>query len=72
MGDGGAFLLVRALLVPHAEEEVGFFRTGCSSSDMTITSLLGGFSMLETVGFLGLGGKFLRDARVSIQTKYLW
>jgi hypothetical protein len=70
MGDGGAFLLLRALLVPHAEE-VGFFRTGCSSSDMIITSLLGGFSMLETVGFLGLGGKFLLDARVSIRTKDL-
>lgn len=71
MDDGGTFLLLRALLVPRAEEDV-FFRTGCSSSDMTITSLLGGSSMLETVGFLGLGGKFLLDARVSIRTKYLW
>jgi hypothetical protein len=49
------------LLVPPAD-----LPAGCSSSEMTITSLPGGFSMLEMVGFLGLGRGFLLDARVSI------
>ena len=66
MGDGGAFLLLRAPPVPR-EDELDFFRTGCSSSDMTITSLFTGFSIFGIVGFLGLGGGFLLDARVSIE-----
>ena len=57
-----AFLLLRALLVPPE----GLVRFGCSSSEIMITSLSVGFNMLVIVGFLGLGGGFLLDARVSI------